>query len=193
MTRFRAVLLALATAGFAAYGGGAIAQTVAKLVLAQSEIGFTSKQMGVPVSGQFKRFDAQVQLDPKKPEAGRVSLTVDLTSVSLGGPQFEDELAKPTWFDSKKAASANFQSSAIKAAGPGRFEVAGKLSLKGASRDLVIPVTLAPAGANSVATGSFVVKRLDYKIGDGDWSDTSMVANDVQVNFKLVLSGMPAS
>ena len=31
-----------------------------KLVPAQSEIAFTSKQMGVPVDGKFRKFDAQV-------------------------------------------------------------------------------------------------------------------------------------
>lgn len=169
-----------------------VAQTTAKLVPAQSQISFTSKQMGVPVAGSFKRFDAQVQLDPKKPEAGRVTLTVDLGSVSLGGPQFEDELAKPAWFDSKKTATATFQSTSIKAAGAGRFDVVGKLTIKGAAHDATVPVTLAQTGSASTATGSFVIKRLDYRIGDGEWADTSMVANDVQIAFKLVMTGVPA-
>jgi polyisoprenoid-binding protein YceI len=43
-----------------------------------------------------------------------------------------------------------------------------------------------------VATGSFAIKRLDFKVGEGDWADTSVVANDVQVKFKLALQGMPA-
>ncbi|MFM2348046.1 MAG: hypothetical protein RL654_2799, partial [Pseudomonadota bacterium] len=38
----------------------------------------------------------------------------------------------------------------------------------------------------------FAIKRLEFKIGEGDWADTSMVANDVQVKFKLNLSGVPA-
>lgn len=38
------------------------------LVPAQSEIMFTSKQLGVPVDGRFKTFSAQVAFDPKKPE-----------------------------------------------------------------------------------------------------------------------------
>jgi len=46
--------------------------------------------------------------------------------------------------------------------------------------------------ANTTASGAFVIKRLDFKIGDGDWKDTSMVANDVQVRFKLTLTGVPA-
>ena len=47
-----------------------------------------------------------------------------------------------------------------------------------------------PAGPASTAVGSFTLKRLDFKIGDGEWADTSMVANDVTVKFKLALSGM---
>jgi len=51
---------------------------------------------------------------------------------------------------------------------------------------------LAQAGGTTTATGSFVIKRLDFKIGDGDWKDTSMVANDVTVKFKLALTGVGA-
>ena len=60
------------------------------------------------------------------------------------------------------------------------------------AREVRIPVALTRAGAITVATGAFTVKRLDFKIGEGDWSDSSMVANDVQVKFKLALSGIAA-
>ena len=172
----------------------AAAQTppVAKLLPAQSEIVFTSRQKGVTVEGRFRKFDAQVAFDPRQPETGRVTLTVDLASVAMGAAESEAEVAKPGWFDTKAFPQASFQSSAIKAVGGGRFEMSGKFTLKGQSRDLTVPVTLAQAGGQSVASGSFVVKRLDFRIGDGDWSDTSLVANDVQVRFKLALSGLPA-
>jgi polyisoprenoid-binding protein YceI len=55
-----------------------------------------------------------------------------------------------------------------------------------------VPVALAQAGGTTTASGAFVIKRLDFKIGDGDWKDTSMVANDVQVKFKLALTGVGA-
>lgn len=183
----RAALSALLLTGLA----GA-AQAQAKLVPAGSELAFTSRQMGVPVDGHFKRFDAQLALDPKKPEAGKVAFTIDLASVSMGAPEVEAELAKPLWFDSKKLAQASFQSSAIKATAKGKYEVSGKLSIKGQSRDLTVPVTLTQAGGQSTATGAFVLKRLEFKIGEGEWSDTSIVANDVQVKFKLNFSGIPA-
>lgn len=180
----RAPALVMALAALAA---PAFAQT---LVPAQSEIAFTSRQMGVPVDGKFRQFTAQVAFDPKKPEAAKIGFTVELGSASIGTPETEAELAKPDWFNAKAFPQATFQSGAVKALGGGKFEVAGTLTIKGAKQNLVVPVTLAQAGGTSTATGSFTLKRLDFKIGDGDWKDTSMVANDVQVRFKLALTGV---
>lgn len=184
---------ALAAASFAAL---VVAPTPAlaqqKLDAAKSEMLFVSKQMGVPVEGRFRKFDAQIAFDPKKPEAGKVAFTIDMGSATFGSPEVDVELPKATWFNVPKFPQATFQSSAIKAVGTGRFEVAGKLSIKGSSRDVVVPVALTQAGGSTTATGAFAIKRLEFKIGEGDWADTSMVANDVQVKFKLNLSGVPA-
>ena len=163
-----------------------------KLIGAQSEIAFTSKQMGVPVDGKFKKFDAQVAFDPKKPETAKISFAIDLASVSLGAAESEAEVVKPDWFSTKLFPQATFASTGVKAVGAGKFEVTGKLTIKGVSRDVLVPVALTQTGANTAAIGSFTMKRLDFKIGDGDWGDTSLVANDVQVKFKLNLSGVSA-
>jgi polyisoprenoid-binding protein YceI len=152
----------------------------------KSELGFTFKQMGVPVDGKFKKFDAQLDFDPKKPEAGKIAFTVDLGSVSLGDPSFDRELADATWFDTKRNGKATFVSTGIKTTGPGKYDVAGKLTIKGASRDIVVPITL----NGGVAAGSVPIKRLDFKVGDGEWADTSVVANDVTVKFKLAFAGL---
>jgi len=163
-----------------------------QLVPAQSEVAFTSRQMGVPVDGTFRRFDAQLSFDPKRPEAGRIAITIDTGSASFGAPETDAEVAKPAWFDVAKFPQATFQSAAIKGLGGGRYEVAGKLTIKGHAGDIVVPVALAPAGANTLATGSFTLKRLDFRIGEGEWSGTSLVANDVQVRFKFTLTGLPS-
>ena len=172
-------------------GGSCLsAQAEQKLLPAQSEIAFTSKQMGVPVDGKFRKFDAQVAFDPKQPETAKIGFTIDLASASLGAAETEAELAKPDWFNTKAFPQATFQSTGVKALGGGKFDVSGKLVIKSASRDVVVPVALAQAGANTTATGAFAIKRLDFKIGDGDWKDTSMVADPVQIKFKLVLTGV---
>ena len=176
--------LALATSG------GARAQASAVLLPAQSEIAFVSTQMGVPVDGQFGKFEAQIALDPKHPEAGRVTLTIDTASATLGVPETDAELPKPQWFGSAKFPQASFRSSAIKGLGGGRFEVAGTLTVKGSAQPVVVPVQLAQSAGTSIASGSLTIKRLAFKIGEAEWADTSLVADDVLVRFRLTLTGL---
>jgi polyisoprenoid-binding protein YceI len=185
-----AALLPIASSALLALGSPAFAQSAAKLVPAQSEIVFVSKQMGVPVEGKFRKFDAQVSLDPKQPETGKVVLTIDVGSASLGVPETDAELPKAPWFNMPRFPQASFRSNAIKGTGGGKFEVKGTLDIKGNAREIVVPVALAQQGGASTATGNFTIKRLDFKIGEGEWTDTSMVANDVQVKFKLALTGV---
>jgi len=158
------------------------------LVPAGSEIVFVSKQMGVPVEGRFKRFALPVfSFDPKKPEAAKVQLTIDLASASMGAADVEAELMKPEWFDSKRKPQASFTAQTVKALGGGKFELNGPFLLKGISKPLTVQLQLTPAG---LATGQFALKRTDWKIGDGEWQDTSIVAAEVQVKFKFQFSGM---
>jgi polyisoprenoid-binding protein YceI len=167
------------------------AATGQQLVPAQSEVTFTSRQMGVPVDGRFTRFDARVTLDPKHVESGRVTISIDTGSVRFGAPETDAEVAKPAWFHVAKFGQATFESTSIKALGGGRYDVAGTLTIKGRARELVVLVTLATGTPHAVASGSFTLKRLDFALGEGEWGDTSLVANDVQVRFKLALAGLP--
>jgi polyisoprenoid-binding protein YceI len=183
-------LVALAAALGLATAATAQAVAPARLVPAQSEITFQVRQSGVPIDGRFRKFDAQLSLDPNAPQTGTVVITVDTASATVGFAESDAELPRAPWFNSAKFPRAVFQSSAIKSLGGGRFQAAGKLDLKGNPHDLVVPVMIAQSGALSTATGEFVVKRLDYKIGENEWTDLSLVANDVRVRFKLVFTGL---
>lgn len=184
-------LLATTALGAALLAPALPALAQQKLVPAQSELQFVARQMGVPLEGQFKKFDAQVAFDPAKLATSKIAFTVDTGSATLGSRETDAELPKPTWFNVPKFPQATFESTAIKTLGGGKFEVAGKLTIKGTARDVVVPVTLAQSGATTTATGTLAMKRLAFKIGENEWADTSMVADDVQVKFKLALSGVP--
>jgi polyisoprenoid-binding protein YceI len=186
LNRLLAVTVAAALAGGAA---AAFAQA-AQIVPARSEIVFTTKQMGVPVEGRFGRYSASIEFDPKRPEGGSVAFTIDTASARFGSAELDGEVGKPVWLNVPKFPRASFQSAGIKAAGSGRFEVAGRLTIKGATQDVVVPVQLQQTGSAVTASGSFTIKRLAFKVGDGEWSDTSLLANDVNVRFKFALSGL---
>ena len=161
-----------------------------QLVPAQSEVQFTARQMGVPLDGHFKKFSAQVAFDPAKLATSKITFTVDTGSATLGSRETDAELPKPAWFNVPKFPQAQFQSTSIRALGGGKFDVAGTLTIKGNTQNVSMPVTLTQAGATTTATGALPIKRLAFKIGENEWADTSMVADDVQVKFKLALTGV---
>ncbi|MGS5089825.1 YceI family protein [Hydrogenophaga sp. A37] len=177
--------LALVAASLSPLG----AQAQQALIPAQSEVAFTSRQMGVPVDGKFKTFSAQVAFDPAKLATSQIAFTVDTGSADISR-EANAELPKATWFNVAAFPKATFTSSSIKRLDANKFEVTGKLSIKGVSSDVVMPVTLAQNGATTTATGAFPIKRLTFRIGEKEWADTSMVADEVQVKFKIALTGV---
>jgi polyisoprenoid-binding protein YceI len=164
----------------------------AQLVPAQSEIAFVSHQMGVPVSGTFSRFDAQVEFDPAHADQGHFVIGVELGSVVLPTADAMREVVKPGWFDAQHFPRAEFASRSVRAVKPGQYEVAGRLTIKGHGVDVTVPVQLERSGALTLASGTVGVKRLAFAIGDGEWSDTSLVADEVEIKFRLALAGLPA-
>ena len=152
----------------------------------KSAMNFAYKQMGVPMDGHFKKFGGQISFDPAKPQAAKASLDIDLSSIDTGSTDADGEVLGKAWFNAKAYPQARFVSGAVKALGGNRFEVAGKLSIKGRTRDTVAPVTFRQDGANGVFEGTFVIKRADYAIGEGEWADFGTVANEIQIRFRIV-------
>jgi len=175
-----ALALALTSAHAAEYG---------KLLPQQSRIGFTSKQMGVPVEGGFRKFAVNVAFDPTKPEAGRAAIEVDLASADAGSKDANDELMGKGWFNVKQFPTATFTSEGpVRALGSNRYEARGKMSIKGRTRDVVVPFTYKPEGQNAVLEGTIPLLRTQYGVGEGEWGDTSVVADEVPIRFHLVLA-----
>jgi polyisoprenoid-binding protein YceI len=158
------------------------------VLIDKSEIRFVSRQMGVNVEGRFRRWKANIVFLPKELSKSKAEFDIDLGSIDLASDESETEVKRAKWFDTAKFPTAKFVSTGIKDLGGDKYEVAGALTIKGISHDAVVPIVLKkdPAG-NSVAEGSFAIKRLDYKIGEGEWADPDTVANEVTVRIRMVL------
>lgn len=174
------------TAGLLALSTAALADSVDH---ARSRIGFVSTQMNVPVDGHFGKFTAQVEYDPKNPAAAKARIEVDLGSVDTGSSEANTEVGKKSWFNIAAFPSAGFISSSVRPVARDQLEVKGKLSIKGISREVTIPVTVKTAGGSNTFEGAFPLLRLQYRIGEGAWSDTDTVADEVQVRFRIVTTG----
>ncbi len=174
-------ILALLAAGFA-HGA-----EFSSVQLDKSSIAFVSRQMNVPVEGAFRKFAAQIHLDPARPEAGRAQIDIDLASIDAGNAEANDEVKGKQWFNVREFPRASFVSSAVKPLGNGRFEASGRMTIKGKTLETRAAFTLKQEKGVLSLDGTFPLKRLDYAIGSGIWGDTSVVADEVQVKFHFVL------
>ena len=181
------VNLVIALALLAALGAGPVAADGVQVD--KSEIRFVSKQMGVNVEGSFRKWKADVVFLPADLAKSKVEFDIDLGSIDLASAESETEVKGAPWFNTAKFPVAHFASSSIRSVGPDKYEFAGTLSIKGVERNAVVPVVLRKdAAGNSVAEGAFTVKRLEYKIGEGEWADPATVADDVVVRVRMVLA-----
>ena len=164
--------------------GAVSAQTIDA---ARSSVSATFKQMGVPVEGKFKKIGGQVSYDAANPAAARAQVDVDIASFDLGDPQYNREVQQKDWFDGARFPAASFVSTGVKAAGAGRFEVSGKLTIKGRSVNVSVPLSARTDGGATVFEGSVPVRRLAFSIGEGEWKDTALLADEVVIKFRLAV------
>ena len=164
-----------------AFAGAAVLKTDP----AKSSVAAVFKQMGVPVEANFKSFTAQIDYDAARPEAAKAAVDINTASMDLGDAEYNREVAKKEWFNTAQFPKASFVSTSIKPAGAGKLNVAGKLTIKGRTADVAFPLTVKPEAGKQVFEGQLPIKRLAFNIGEGEWKDTSMVADDVVIKFRV--------
>ncbi|MGK5062391.1 YceI family protein [Janthinobacterium sp. LB3P112] len=163
----------------------ATAATLLKVDPAKTSVSAVFKQMNVPVEAKFKKFNIAIDYNPATPDASKASVEIDTASIDIGDPEYNKEVAKKEWFNAAQFPKATFVSSSIKAAGAGKLTVSGKLSIKGKTTDVTFPLTVKSDGGKYAFDGALPIKRLTYNIGEGEWKDTSMVADEVTIKFHV--------
>lgn len=155
----------------------------------KSSVTFAYKQMGVSMDGKFRKFTSQISFDPAQPTKAKAVIEIDLASIDTGSGEGDAEVVGKPWFNTAAFPAARFQSSGVKALGGNRYELAGALTIKGKTQQVVIPTTFTAQGTTGVFDGSFTLRRGDFSIGEGAWASFDMVANDIQVKFRITATG----
>jgi polyisoprenoid-binding protein YceI len=167
--------------------GIALAASAAPLKtdVAHSRVSAVFKQMDVPVESNFKRFNALIDYDAAHPEKASARVDIDTASFDMGQADYNKEIAKKEWFNSAQFPKASFVSSSIKPAGAGKLTVTGKLTIKGKTADVSFPMSVKLDAGKQVFEGQLPIKRLAFNVGEGEWQDTSMVADEVVIKFRV--------
>jgi polyisoprenoid-binding protein YceI len=152
---------------------------------AASNVTAVFRQMNVPVEAKFKTFSAQLDYDAAHPEQARAQVAVDTASLDLGDPEYNGEVGKKEWFNAAQFPKATFVSTGIKPAGDGKLTVSGKLTIKGRALDVSFPVVARLEAGRQVFEGQLPIRRLAFGVGEGEWKDTSIVADEVVIKFRV--------
>lgn len=152
----------------------------------KSSINATFTQMGVGVTAKFNHFEGNIDYDPDKPAAATAHLTVQVASFDLGDPEYNKEVLKKDWFDTAQYPQATFVTTAIKPVAKDKLLATGKLTIKGKTLMVDVPMTVQRTGNDTTFSGSVPIKRLYFNIGEGEWRDTDMLADEVVIKFNVV-------
>lgn len=158
-----------------------------KVDYAKSHVRFVIKQMNVPVEGGFRRFSAMANFDPKMVERATFRVELDMASIDTGSADGDMEARRPLWFDMARYPKATFVSKTVAKGADGRFVASGDLTVKGRTRTISVPFSLArQEGGAWLAEGRLPISRSDFGIGGGDWND--VVADQAEARFRIWLN-----
>jgi len=157
---------------------------------AHGQVTFIATQSEAPLEGAFHRFSAHIDFDPDHPQAARIEVEIDVASVDAGGDDADNLLKSREFFDAARFPGATFVATSITPASDGKFQARGQFTLKGHSAPIVIPFAARRDGTSLWLEGGTAISRLAYNVGEGQWSDPSLLEDPVRIKFTLrVASG----
>jgi polyisoprenoid-binding protein YceI len=158
-----------------------------------SRIIFTAKQMQVAIPGQFQRFTATIRFNASDLSGSKAVIDIDVASASTPNQDIETEIKREPWFDVAHHPTARFETLTFTPKGGERYEVAGRLTLRGVTKAVTLPVTIRVVDdpdrtgtLRAEASGDVPVSRTAFGIGQGQWRDVGVVADEVVIHFEIV-------
>ncbi|HKJ95135.1 MAG TPA: YceI family protein [Gammaproteobacteria bacterium] len=156
-----------------------------------SRIAFTATQQGGEFTGRFRRFDADVRFAADALSQSRIVVRIDVTSLDTGSTRRDRAVAGPDWFDFSQYPEARFTSDTISRAANGTFQANGKLTIKGTSRSVTVPLSWRREGDRASLGTHFTIDRTDFSVGEGRWATTDAVGRSVAIDATLSLRRQP--
>lgn len=106
-----------------------------------SEVTFQVRHLLTRVRGRFSEFEGSIDFNADRPEASAVRLEINAASIDTNQADRDRHLRSGDFFATDEFPALTFVSSGITALGNDSYEVAGTLTIRGVSKDIVLPVT----------------------------------------------------
>ena len=160
-----------------------------------SKVEFKVKHMMISnVSGQFKKFDAQVETEGEDFMTAKVTFTADIDSIDTGAEQRDGHLKSVDFFDAANFPQLKFVATKYENVdNDGDYEVYGDLTIRGITQPVKLDVEFGgvikdPWGATRA--GITVTGKINRKSFGLTWSGVTeagslVVSDDVRLHVDL--------
>jgi len=129
----------------------------------RSEVTFRARSRLVDAVGRFHRFGGEMSVDPRDLSTAVLTLSVEAASLDTNNRKRDDHLRSADFFDVTRYPVVRFESMQVMPATRGAA-VHGRLTIRGVTREVAVPVEVDIGDGSLIARGAFTLDRQDYGI-----------------------------
>ena len=115
-------------------------------------------------SGSFKKLDGTIVFDEANLADSKFNLSIEVASINTGNGMMNKKAQIEEWFNASKYPNIKFKSTKVEKIGS-NYQITGNITLKGITKEYVIPATKSKDGKKIIFKGTFYVDRLEFKVG----------------------------
>jgi polyisoprenoid-binding protein YceI len=142
------------------------------------------------VRGEFSKVSGSAKYDPSDPSKTSLDATIDATSVDTRVEMRDNDLRSPNFLDVQKYPTITFHSKSAKAAGDGKLQITGDLTIHGVTKEVALDVAgpsaqiKDPWGNQRIgASASTKINRQDFGVKGA----SGVVGDDLTITIDVEL------
>lgn len=157
------------------------AQEKDQVNLVSSEVSFVIKNAGINVDGSMEGLTANILFNPKKPQKGSISGTLDPATIKTGIGMRDKHLKNEDYFDVENYPQIKMESNSLRKLQGNQYEGLFTLTIKDITREISLPFTVTEENDQFIFDTSFEINRQDFGLGD----DSIILSDMVKINIRL--------
>ncbi len=161
-----------------------------------STLKFTAIQYGQSFAGEFD-FDGKIFFDEQNLEQSSAHIKIDISSIKTGSADRDAQAISEDWFYAENHPTAIFESSDFIQKDENQYIANGYLTVRGVKLPLSLPFSLQIKPLenqdvhSAVMAAHISVNRLDYGVGQGEWSAVDAIGDKVEINMGVIAHAVP--
>lgn len=150
-----------------------------------SKVEFIGSKVTGSHNGSFQKFSGEIDY-AGAPEKSRVSITMDVNSLTTDDPKLTEHLKTPDFFDAAKFPEAKFVSTEIRPGGDrgATHTITGNLTMHGVTKAVTFPATIAITPETATVDSNFSINRKDFGINYAGAQD-NLIRDDVVLKLTV--------